>query len=350
MMNPLINLSVALGLLSLAAWLFMPERGLVARWRRSRQNLLRVWMEDALKALYNCEYKGTYCDLGGLAGRMGVSQDKVLHVLQKLREQSLVKIEGERVLLTRLGRSYALRIIRIHRIWESYLADETGMAETEWHRQADLREHELSMEEVNALAGKLGNPVFDPHGDPIPSAKGELPGPKGMPLRDLPEGKEGIIIHLEDEPPEVYAQLVAMGLYPGLVVRMIEKDDKRLRFEAHEEELLLAPLLSSNVTVRPVEEEDRVSKTGLRLLEIPLGEEVEIAGISGTCRGQQRRRLMDLGIVRGNHIRPLFRAPGGDPTAYEVLGANIALREEQAKHIFVKRLSSTEKQKKHGAQ
>ncbi|HHJ50141.1 MAG TPA: metal-dependent transcriptional regulator [Phaeodactylibacter sp.] len=339
-MSVWIKILMLSGLLLVPLLVFMPEKGLWTRWRRRRQNMLRVWMEDALKALYNCEYKGISCDVGGLAGRLGISQDRVLQVLQKLRDQSLVKTEGEQVLLTRLGRSYALRIIRIHRIWESYLANETGMAETDWHRLADLREHELSMEEVNALAGRLGNPVFDPHGDPIPSATGELPRPKGMPLRDLPEGKEGIIIHLEDEPPEVYAQLVAMGLYPGMVVRMLEKDDKRLRFEAHGEELLLAPLLSSNVTVRALEEEDRVFDAGLSLLEVPLGEEVEVAGISRACRGQQRRRLMDLGIVRGNHIKPLFRAPGGEPTAYDVLGASIALREEQAKHIFVKRIQN----------
>ncbi len=335
-MNAWMNLLYGLMTVLLLLCFFWPVKGLWARWRRRRTDVLRVLMEDALKVLYNCEYALQSCDLNQLAGRLEVSRDRAVQILDILRDRGLVEFEGEQTVLTKLGRKYALRIIRIHRIWESYLAHETGLSEVEWHQEADLREHELSLAEANALAERLGNPVFDPHGDPIPTKEGVLPGRKGQPLRDLPEGEKAIILHLEDEPETVYAQLIAMGLYPGMVVRMLEKKERSLSFEAEGEDLVLAPMLSANVTVLPIEKEARgAEKHGLTLREVPLGKEVLISGISKACRGRQRRRLMDLGIVRGNRIRPLYKAPSGDPVAYDVLGANIALREEQAKFIFV---------------
>jgi DtxR family Mn-dependent transcriptional regulator len=60
-----------------------------------------------------------------------------------------------------------LKIVRVHRLWEKYLAEETGLNEVDWHPEAELKEHEISFEEANKLAVKLNNPLFDPHGDPI---------------------------------------------------------------------------------------------------------------------------------------------------------------------------------------
>ena len=86
------------------------------------------------------------------------------------------------------------------------------------------------------LAAQMGNPAFDPHGDPIPSKSGHLPQKQGMPISDLSEGEFGHIIHLEDELNAVYCQLLAMGLYPGMQVRMINSSQGRIIFEANSEE------------------------------------------------------------------------------------------------------------------
>ena len=82
----------------------------------------------------------------------------------------------ETLQLSSEGRSYALRIIRIHRLWEKYLADETGVDEREWHHSAEEFEHKLTPTDADALAAQIGNPVFDPHGDPIPSTDGDFAG------------------------------------------------------------------------------------------------------------------------------------------------------------------------------
>ena len=93
--------------------------------------------------------------------------------------------------LTEEGRLYALQVIRTHRLWEHYLAHETGVAEREWHARADRVEHQLSPAEVDALSARLGHPVFDPHGDPIPTASGEVRGLEGQPLNTMAAGQSG---------------------------------------------------------------------------------------------------------------------------------------------------------------
>ena len=83
--------------------------------------------------------------------------------------------------LTPDGRREALRVIRIHRLWERYLADETGLDAREWHAHAERREHGTSDQQAEALAATLGHPRYDPHGDPIPTPSGELPPHQGDP-------------------------------------------------------------------------------------------------------------------------------------------------------------------------
>src|SRR4030042_1904399 len=69
---------------------------------------------------------------------------------------------------SRRGPSRALRVIRVHRLWEHHLADESGLQETEWHDDAERHEHSLTPLEADALAARLGTPAVDPHGDPNP--------------------------------------------------------------------------------------------------------------------------------------------------------------------------------------
>ena len=87
----------------------------------------------------------------------------------------LVSTSEENLKLTNNGKSYALRVIRVHRLWEKYLADETSVEELEWHASAEEIEHLLTPEEADELAAQIGNPVFDPHGDPIPTSDGKFP-------------------------------------------------------------------------------------------------------------------------------------------------------------------------------
>ena len=139
-------------------------------------------------------------------------------------------------------------------MWERYLADETGLDAREWHAHAERREHGTSDQQAEALAATLGYPRYDPHGDPIPTPSGEVPPHQGVPLTQLTPDQAAEIVHLEDEPDAVFAQIVAAGLVPGMRVRLLERTPQRLRIEADTEEVVLAPVVAANVTVLPIEQ------------------------------------------------------------------------------------------------
>ena len=335
MVDPLTSLIVGFIIILFLIWVYLPRKGLLARLKRSKKNTHRVLIEDSLKHLYNCEYNGINCTLNSVAGNLSISADEASKVVKKLEELELITSHERGISLTPEGRAYALRIIRTHRLWEKYLADETSVGEEDWHIAAEEIEHQITPAQADALAAQIGNPVFDPHGDPIPSAKGDLPVKKGNALNTLKMGEFARIIHIEDEPNAIYSQLVAAGLYPGMQVRMIESTKDRIKFLANGEEVILAPLFAKNVTITSIKNEQTVKGKFKSLSSLSVGEKGIVLGISKRCRGQQRRRLMDLGVVPGTEIEAEMKSIGGDPVAYRIRGASIALRKNQADKIYL---------------
>lgn len=338
MADPLLSLVVLAAVLVTAAVLLWPGTGLAWRWRRGLAASDRVEVEDALKHIWDGEYRQRPATLESLAGVLGLTGRAAADLVDRLGRLDLVDHDESTLRLTPEGRREALRVIRIHRLWERYLADETGLDAREWHAHAERREHGMSDAQADALAATLGHPRYDPHGDPIPLASGELPPHQGMPLTRLAPDQVAEIVHLEDEPDAVFAQIVAAGLTPGMRVRLIERTPQRLRIEAETEEVVLAPVVAGNVTVVPIEPPDRHAAAMTRLSAIAPGESAEVVALASTCRGAQRRRLLDLGVVPGTRVTSELRGPSGDPTAYRIRGALIALRRDQAHHIFVTRV------------
>ena len=335
MVDPLTSLIIGLLIIVSLIWIYLPKNGILTHWKRSKKNTHRVLIEDSLKHLYNCEYNGINCTLDSVAGNLSISADEAAKVVKKLEELELITSHESGISLTPEGRAYALRVIRTHRLWEKYLADETSVGEEEWHIAAEEIEHNITPAEADALAAQIGNPVFDPHGDPIPSAKGDLPVKKGNALSTLRMGEFAHIIHIEDEPHAIYSQLIAAGLYLGMQVKMIELSKDRIKFLANGEEVVLAPLFAKNVTIEPIKDETTVTGKFKSLSTLSVGDKGIVLGISKRCRGQQRRRLMDLGIVPGTEIEAEMKSIGGDPVAYKIRGASIALRKTQADKIYL---------------
>ncbi len=298
----------------------------------------RVLSEDALKHIYKYENQGRRPTIQSVAGAVQAKLDDVTALIDKMAAHHLLEMEGDTFRLTEAGREYALQLIRAHRLWERYLADETGFPEGEWHDRADRREHTLSAAETEALSASLGHPIYDPHGDPIPSATGEFVPHGGRPLPTLSSGESARIVHLEDEPAIVYAQLVAEGLHPGMEVKVDEVSPQRIRFQAGGNEHILAPIVASNISVMPLSQAECAEITACeQLSDLKMGETGKVVSISPACRGLERRRFMDLGILPGTVITAEMVSPSGDPTAYLVRGALIGLRKEQASLINITR-------------
>ncbi|MGB7491190.1 MAG: FeoA domain-containing protein [Thermoanaerobaculia bacterium] len=341
MINPYLALLWVIGLTLTAIYLLRPDRGLLWRLLRASKATERVLVEDALKHLFDCEYRQQVGTLQSLSGVLTISGNRAAELLESLEVQGLISSGEGGYLLTREGRRHALQVIRIHRLWERYFSDETGLEPRAWHQEAELREHTTTPAEAEALAAKMGNPPFDPHGDPIPTASGEMPPPQGSPLTELPVGELAEIVHIEDEPEAVYAQLLAEGLHPGMRVRVNESTPRRIRFEANAEEIVLAPVLAANLSVAPLPEEVEMPGPFERLSELPLGRQARVVAIAPTLRAPERRRMLDLGLVPGTVVEAELRSPSGDPTGYRIRGAVIALRQDQADQIQIERLEAS---------
>jgi DtxR family Mn-dependent transcriptional regulator len=336
MPEPLLAILIASALVFLGWLLFWPKTGLIPRWQKARQTTDRVLLEDALKHIQRAERHHETPTLQSIAGALDISLNQAAQIAEELQKAELIHLENGAFRLTPSGREYALRVIRAHRLWEEYLAEQTGFDEADWHDQAEQYEHLLTTEEARNLSQRLGNPVYDPHGDPIPSSSGEFQHHPGIPLSSMEPEIPLRIIHIEDEPEEIYAQLVAEGLSPGMNLRISEKTSQRIRFWIGDEEHLLAPVVAANISVveLPGEQAEKVPP-GTPLATLKPGEKGRVVALSPRLRGADRRRMMDMGILPGTTIDVEMTSPSGDPTAYKIRGALIALRREQAQLIQV---------------
>ena len=334
--DPAAALLVFAALVLLAAVSFWPNRGIAGRLRRLVKLSERVRLEDGVKHLFNAAAAGRPAFVESLAGAIGVSRDRAVDIARQLKRMGLVRLEGDDIALTEDGRAHALRLIRTHRIWERYLADRTGVGSGDWHAVADRLEHGAPAEEVDRLAASMGDPLYDPHGDPIPTASGVLPPVRGLPLSALPPGASARVLHIEDEPEQVYRSLRAAGVNAGCLVRLERVDPAGLHLVVEGRQVTIDPLAALNLSVEPVEQDG--SEEGLERLDaLRPGEEGIVVRLGAQIQGAQRRRLLDLGVVPGTVIRAELSSLSGDPVAYRIRGAMIALRRAQADDILIRR-------------
>lgn len=308
-------------------------------WRRGLRGRTqqRTRQEDALKYLFDAAYHRRAATLASTAGALGITQDETAVLLTDMEEAGLIAAHADGWTLTEEGRAAALRVVRAHRLWESHLAARTGYVAPEWHRQSERREHELSPEEVDRIAASLDYPRFDPHGDPIPTAEGNMPAQVAhLSLVQLAPETQARVTHLEDEPAILYQELVSSGIHVGMCVDDVAWLDGRLRIRSGGTTFELTAAAASNVSVDVLTEPSRETDADLlRLSDLRPGEIGCVAAISPRCYGAARRRFLDLGILPGTLIRAEMVSPSGDPTAYRVRGALIGLRKEQADMIHM---------------
>jgi DtxR family Mn-dependent transcriptional regulator len=338
MVDPRLALSLFSAFVAVAALLLWPRYGLIARAVRMWRSTERVLLEDALKHAYTCESLGRECTIESIAGQLEISTGRAANLLSRLVESDLIRSGGSGLTLTEAGRESALRLVRTHRLWERYLADRTGVPAGEWHARAEDMEHTLSEEQTEELAARLGHPKWDPHGDPIPSPGGDLPTVEKASLADARAGRTFEIVHLEDEPRQIYDALLEDGLGLGARLEVLERSGQVVRVRSAGKEWPIGTVVARNVTVRELPEGERADGPLTTLRDLRPGEAGVVLGLSPACRGSQRRRLLDLGVVKGTEIVAEMVSAIGDPVAYRIRGALIALRGEQAVWVRIERV------------
>jgi DtxR family Mn-dependent transcriptional regulator len=186
---------------------------------------LSVAIEDYVKAIFALQEElGGPVSTNAIAERLGVTPASASGMLRRLHEHGLVAHRPYHgVELTAAGRRAALRVLRHHRLLETYLARSLGVPWDRVHDEAEVLEHVLSDELEALIAAKLGHPTHDPHGDPIPSAELELEDRPCVALASLEPGATGVLARVSDSEPEMLRYLAERGIAPGAAFEVLER-------------------------------------------------------------------------------------------------------------------------------
>lgn len=179
---------------------------------------MSVAIENFVKAIYkNNNHDDKDTKPGNIAKKLGISSAAATDMAKKLASKELLHYEKYKSLkLTEKGRKMALNVVRKHRLWEALLFKMFDMSLHEIHREAELLEHETSDFLAEKISAYLGNPKFDPHGDPIPNANGEITTEDtSISLANAKEGKEYVISRLMSDDKEFFDFCGQHGLKYG---------------------------------------------------------------------------------------------------------------------------------------
>jgi DtxR family Mn-dependent transcriptional regulator len=213
-------------------------------------------IENYLKTIYNLANDNTQVVSNQrLSEKLQINPASVTESLKKLHELKYVIYEksyGTR--LTGAGSKLALAIVRRHRSWETYLQKELGFGWEEVHEIAEELEHVRNDKLIQKLADVLGNPRFDPHGDPIPDAKGKVKRTNFIPLTQAKEGKQYIIKGVSNHTTVFLKYLGKNNLLIGemIDVRNVEEFDNSIVILNKKKQLVLSNTAASSIIVEEV--------------------------------------------------------------------------------------------------
>jgi DtxR family transcriptional regulator, Mn-dependent transcriptional regulator len=196
-------------------------------------------VEDYVKVIYaHTEWQPELITTGLLATRLGLAASSVTEMVKKLVALGLVIHEPYGAIeLTPDGTALALRMLRRHRLIESWLVRHVGYGWDEVHVEAEVLEHVVSDRLLDALDAQLGFPSSDPHGDPIPAADGTVTVPAAILLADAPVG--GMVVRISDRDSELLRSLESAGIVVGTVIDVQQRAG--LSRDAHHSIWVAAP-------------------------------------------------------------------------------------------------------------
>ena len=160
--------------------------------------------ENYIKAIYHLQHTCDKVSTTLLSAEINTRPASVTDMLKKLRAKRIVHYQRYKgFTLTEAGNKTALVVIRKHRLWEYFLVNKLGFEWDEVHSVAEEMEHLTSSELIIRLDNFLGNPAFDPHGDPIPDNKGKIRTLKQANLTALPLKKTASVSSVKNQSPEM---------------------------------------------------------------------------------------------------------------------------------------------------
>jgi len=211
--------------------------------------------ENYLKAIFKLSGdEQNSVSTSAISNSMNTSAASVTDMLKRLSEKGFInyaKYKG--VTLTENGQKLATNLTRKHRLWEVFLVNKLQFSWDEVHDMAEELEHIKSNELINRLDKYLGFPRFDPHGDPIPDADGNIQERKQILLSEIEEGEHGVLVGVNEHTTPFLQYLDRLELGLGAHVSIIEKFafDNSMKIKLNKEkELILTSEVSKNLFVQ----------------------------------------------------------------------------------------------------
>jgi DtxR family transcriptional regulator, Mn-dependent transcriptional regulator len=184
-------------------------------------------VEDYLKAIYALSTRENSVTTSSIAAHLDVSPPSVSAMLKRLETDQLVsraRVGSRSVQLTRQGEAHALRVIRRHRLLETFLARVLGLPWDEIHAEAELLEHAVSDRLLARIDAVLGHPTHDPHGDPIPPEHGTHCEQWADPLSKAPDHSRFRVERVLDRDSAALRHLATLGIRPSVELEVDSRD------------------------------------------------------------------------------------------------------------------------------
>jgi DtxR family Mn-dependent transcriptional regulator len=213
-------------------------------------------VQDYSKAIWSLAQRSAEpVSTSAIAERLEVSPASASAMVKRLESMGLAAREPYHgVRLTPAGERVALEVVRHHRLLELYLAEALGMSWDRVHEEAEVLEHAISPALSELIAAKLGNPTHDPHGDPIPTASGEIDDAPTRSLAELQPGDRGRFARVSDSNSDMLRYLSERGIGPGDELECVGREPfgGPLTVRANGREHALGDLLARAMRVEPV--------------------------------------------------------------------------------------------------
>jgi DtxR family transcriptional regulator, Mn-dependent transcriptional regulator len=210
--------------------------------------------ENYLKAIYKIREKsGSEVTTNEIAAVMNTKAASVTDMLKRLAEKKLINyVKYQGVTLTNEGVKVAINTIRKHRLWEVFLVDQLKFKWDEVHDIAEELEHINSEKLIDSLDDFLGNPKFDPHGDPIPSKSGIFANKKVHLLFELKDKAEGVVSGVSDHSNLFLQYLDKIKVRLGTKIKVLEKneydDSMNIKIDDHQP-IQISKEVSKNILI-----------------------------------------------------------------------------------------------------
>ncbi len=221
-------------------------------------SVLTFTEENYLKSIYSIQQDNASGEVSvnEIAEKMHTKPATVTDMLRKLSEKELIHYEKyKKIQLSETGTGEALQILRKHRLWETFLHDTLNFSWDEVHEVAEQLEHIHSKKLIERLDELLGFPQYDPHGDPIPNAKGEIPASTALLLTKAPVGALYAIVAVKDTSTAFLQQLERFGLNIGVQLTIEERMpyDGSIMIKTSGAPFLLSEKISGNILANSVD-------------------------------------------------------------------------------------------------